>query len=240
MISASPISFNALATWAPVWIAAVIGTLGASTITGTVKVIGAQGAAGNSGAALWLIPKSGPAPGVHLRVVRMLQQHKQFRPHVLAIQVGTTVDFPNLDPIFHNAFSNIDGQPFDVGLYPPGSSRRILFHKAGIVRVFCNIHESMSAVIVVEDTPWLAVSNNRGEYSISGAPPGEYTLHIFYERATTQTLEQLTRTVAVGASDVSLPALRISGTGYIPVPHLNKHGAAYPPEEQGGTYGKTR
>jgi plastocyanin len=213
----------------------------ASTVTGKVEVTGVHGVAGNSGVALWLMPRSGTAPDRHPGQVRMLQQHKQFQPHVLAIQVGTIVDFPNLDPIFHNAFSNIDGQPFDVGLYPPGSSRRVLFHKTGIVRVFCNIHQSMSAVIVVEDTPWLAVSNERGGYTIADVPPGEYTLHVFYERATKQTLESLVRAVAVGETRTSMPALQISGTGYIAVPHQNKYGRDYPPaEDDDRLYGKKR
>ena len=213
----------------------------AATVTGKVEVTGVHGVAGNSSVAVWLMPKNGTAPYRHPGVVRMVQQHKQFEPHVLAIQAGTTVDFPNLDPIFHNAFSNIDGQPFDVGLYPPGSSRRILFHKTGIVRVFCNIHQSMSAVIVVEDTPWLAVSNERGGYTIADVPPGEYTLHVFYERATKQTLESLVRAVEVGEGRTSVPALQISGTGYIAVPHQNKYGRDYPPAgDEDGSYGKTR
>jgi plastocyanin len=215
------------------------GTALASTITGKVEVTGVHGMAGSSDVAVWLTPRSGVAPDRHSGLARMVQHHKQFQPHVLAIQTGTTVDFPNLDPIFHNAFSNIDGQPFDVGLYPPGSSRRVLFHKTGIVRVFCNIHQSMSAVIVVEDTPWLAVSNDRGGYTISDVPPGEYILHVFYERATKQTLESLTREVVVGEGRTDIPVLQISGTGYIAVPHQNKYGRDYPPTEEDG-YGKTR
>jgi plastocyanin len=213
----------------------------ASAVTGKVEVIGVHGVGGDSGVAVWLMPANGAAPNRHASVARMVQQHKQFLPHVLAIQVGSAVDFPNLDPIFHNAFSNIDGQPFDVGLYPPGSSRRVLFRKTGIVRVFCNIHQSMSAVIVVQDTPWLAVSNERGAYTIADVPPGEYTLHAFYERATKQTLESLVRTVEVTEGRTSLPALQISGTGYIAVPHQNKYGRDYPPAaDENGSYGKTR
>jgi len=209
----------------------------AGTVTGNVEVTGVRGVAGNAGAAVWLAPKNGPAVDRHPGAVRMAQHHKQFEPHVLAIQVGTAVDFPNLDPIFHNAFSNIDGQPFDVGLYPPGTSRRVVFHKVGIVRVFCNIHESMNAVIVVEDTPWLAVSNESGAYSISDVPPGGYTLHVFYERATKQTLDSLVRSVEVGEGRTSLPSLQVSGTGYIPAPHKNKYGRDYPSGGDSGTYG---
>ncbi|HTP85789.1 MAG TPA: hypothetical protein VMJ34_02530 [Bryobacteraceae bacterium] len=211
----------------------------AGTVTGTVVVTGVRGAGGNSGVAVWLIPKSGEAPRNTPGLARMIQHHKQFQPHVLAIQTGSAVDFPNLDPIFHNAFSNIDGQPFDVGLYPPGSSRRVVFHKSGIVRVFCNIHASMSAVIVVEDTPWLAVSNDRGGYTLANVPPGEYTLNVFYERATRGTLDALTRMVTVGDGRTAIAEFRISGTGYIAVPHLNKYGRQYPAEED-GSYGETK
>ena len=70
----------------------------------------------------------------------MQQKDKQFQPHVVAISLGSTVDFPNLDLIFHNAFSNFSGQPFDIGLYAPRTSRSVTFKHAGIVRVFCNIH----------------------------------------------------------------------------------------------------
>ena len=70
----------------------------------------------------------------------MIQKGKTFSPHVLAVTLGTVVDFPNYDPIFHNAFSNYDGQIFDIGLYPPGTTRSIAFRREGVVRVFCNIH----------------------------------------------------------------------------------------------------
>src|SRR5204863_367127 len=105
-----------------------------------------------SGVVVWLDPQVAmpPAPGQ----ARMLQKDKTFIPHVLPITVGTTVDFPNADPIFHNAFSNYNGQLFDIGLYAPGSSRSVRFKSAGIVRVFCNIHANMSAVIVVLATPY--------------------------------------------------------------------------------------
>src|SRR5215467_12030683 len=111
-----------------------------------------------SGVVLWLEPQERGAaapPGKH---IDMLQKDKMFQPHVLAISVGTTVDFPNLDLIFHNAFSNFSGQPFDVGLYPPHTSKNVTFTHSGIVRVFCNIHSTMSAIIAVVSTPWYAVT----------------------------------------------------------------------------------
>src|SRR5947209_1192263 len=106
-----------------------------------------------SGVVVWLEPLSNTVPvSLAPRHAKMVQKNKSFTPHVLAIPVGTVVDFPNFDPIFHNAFSNYNGQVFDVGLYPPGSSRSVRFARPGIVRVFCNIHAGMSAVIVVLNT----------------------------------------------------------------------------------------
>ena len=134
---------------------AAAGTLVAGSVSGRVELHDSQDAAVRkhmdySGVVVWLEPIAGPVPVASANAAaRMIQKDKTFTPHVLAIRTGTSVDFPNFDPIFHNAFSNYNGKLFDVGLYPPGSSRRVRFSRAGIVRVFCNIHASMSAVIVV-------------------------------------------------------------------------------------------
>ena len=141
----------------------------------------------------------------------------------MAIPVGATVDFPNRDPIFHNVFSNYNGQIFDLSLYKPNTSRDVVFKRPGIVRVFCNIHPTMSAVIAVLDTPWFAVSAGSGAFEIHDVPPGNYTLHIFHERATDETLNALTQPVTVeSGAPRALPTIRISETGYIPAPHKNK------------------
>jgi hypothetical protein len=140
------------------------------------------------------------------------------------------VDFPNFDPIFHNAFSNFDGQIFDIGLYPPGTSRSVSFRRTGIVRVFCNIHSTMSAVIVVVGTPYFVLADAEGNLMMSNVPPGEYTLHVFDERATPETLSALSRTVAVSGSDLNLDTISIPETAYIPLDHKNKYGLDYPPE----------
>jgi hypothetical protein len=157
----------------------------------------------------------------------MIQKNKTFSPHVLAIQAGTDVDFPNFDPIFHNAFSRYSGQPFDVGLYPPGTSRTVRFTRSGIVRVFCNIHPRMSAIIVVLNTPYFAETGHDGRFSID-APPGVYELHVFHERATDATLAALTRTITVDSARVEIPPIPISEAGFLPAPHKNKYDRNYP------------
>src|SRR5258708_4762517 len=82
----------------------------------------------------------GAVPVVPDKHAIMLQKNKMFTPHILPVPAGTTIDFPNGDPIFHNAFSSYSGRVFDVGLYAPGSSRSVRFQRPGVVRVFCNIH----------------------------------------------------------------------------------------------------
>jgi len=181
---------------------------------------------------VWLEPTNPVASELRsLRRYRMEQKDKQFRPHVLAIPVGATVDFPNRDPIFHNVFSNYNGQVFDLALYRPNTSKDVVFKRPGIVRVFCNIHPTMSAIIAVLDTPWFAVTNSLGAFEMPDVPSGAYSLHIFHERATDETLRALVRAVSVDRTGPPrvLEAIRISETGYIPAPHNNKWDKQYPP-----------
>ncbi len=184
-----------------------------------------------SGVVISLKPVPGPAParGADKRAV-MAQTNKTFAPHVLAVGVGTSVEFPNNDPIFHNAFSSYNGQIFDIGLYPPGTTRSVRFRREGVVRVFCNIHSSMSAVIVVLGTPYFAVTKKDGAFAIPNVPPGEYRLEVFHEHATAATLQALERRIAVEPDGASLPAVEISEAGYLPAQHKNKYGREYPPQ----------
>jgi plastocyanin len=184
-----------------------------------------------SGAVVWLEPVPAPggaSPSVRRPPAQMEQKDKQFIPHVLAIQAGTDVTFPNVDPIYHSAFSNFSGQIFDLGLYPPRTSRTVRFDRVGVVRIFCNIHSTMSAVIVVLKFPWFAVTDAAGGFTISDVPPGDYQLRVFHERAAQQTLEALDRRITVSDQDPPLPLLTISETGYVEGPHQNKYGQDYP------------
>jgi hypothetical protein len=213
----------------------------ASSVAGRVELRDSKDAAVRkkmdfSGVVVWLEPTNGkarlPPPG-H---ARMIQKDKTFTPHVLAVPMGTIVDFPNFDPIFHNAFSNYDGKQFDVGLYPPGTSQSVPFSRPGIVRVFCNIHETMSAVIAVLDTPYFDISKKDGSFQIQNVPSGEYRLHVFHERATAAILGAAERRVSVaGTESLALPTISISESGYLATPHMNKFGHVYPPsaDEQG-------
>jgi plastocyanin len=187
----------------------------------------------HSGVVVWLTPVKGvPLPAPPAKPAVMAQKNKTFQPHVLAIQAGTTVDFPNYDPIFHNAFSTYDGRVFDLGLYPPGTSRRVLFDRPGIVRVFCNIHEAMSAIIAVLPGPWFCVTPRSGAVSIPAVPEGEYMVHFFHERALPEVLEKLSRKITVGPKGEALGPITISEAGYLPMPRKNKYGLDYVPDLQ--------
>ena len=105
------------------------------------------------------------------------QRNLDFYPRVLVVQVGTVVDFPNHDRVFHNVFSFRDGRKFDLGLYPVGAVRRIPFDRPGLSRVFCNIHPNMAAYIMVVDTPHFAQSGRDGRFVLPDLPAGTFTYH---------------------------------------------------------------
>jgi len=220
-------------------------SLPAATVTGRVTLRDSRERARRSlsdysGVVVWL-ERPGTASPLSTQRVKMLQRDKTFEPHVLAITVGTTVDFPNLDPIFHNAFSVYDGQLFDVGLYPPGRSRSIRFTRPGFVRVFCNIHSTMSAVIAVMDTPFFAVTREDGRFEIPGVPEGAFELEVFHERATDATLTSLRRMIHVQQEPLALPDTVIPETGYLAIPHKNKYGRDYtPPPDDSSVYPAAR
>ncbi|HTS30220.1 MAG TPA: carboxypeptidase regulatory-like domain-containing protein [Bryobacteraceae bacterium] len=196
-----------------------------ATVSGRAQLSGAKD---HTGVVVWLEPIGAKPPETAPQTVSMAHLHKTFVPHAVALRIGSKVRFPNQDPFFHNAFSNYDGEMFDVGLHPPGSAREITFHRPGVVRVFCNIHPTMSAVIVVLDTPWFAITNAQGAFRVPDLPPGEYRLKVFYERALPETLEKLDRQIRIGPEDLSLPDLEVSEAGYVVPPHKNKFGKDYP------------
>lgn len=111
------------------------------------------------------------------RVRAVLDQRNQtFVPHVLAIQAGTSVDFPNNDRTYHNVFSLSRAKRFDLGRYPKSQVRTVRFDRPGVVRVFCDIHSHMSAFILVFAHRYFATTDETGAYRIDGVPAGAYRL----------------------------------------------------------------
>ncbi len=111
----------------------------------------------------------------------MKQERETFVPHVLAIPVGSVVDFPNGDPIFHNVFSFSKSRRFDLGRYPKGDSRSVRFDSPGVVQLFCDIHSHMNAYILVFAHRFFAVTDEQGRYRIDGIPPGRTVVAAWYE-----------------------------------------------------------
>lgn len=112
----------------------------------------------------------------------MDQKDLMFRPQVLPILIGTTVDFPNHDPLFHNVFSYSQSREFDLGRYPMGDSRSVRFDKPGIVSVYCEIHAHMNAIILVLKHPYFSTPDGNGDYVIANVPEGSYTVNFWYGR----------------------------------------------------------
>jgi plastocyanin len=116
------------------------------------------------------------------RRLEIQQKGETFVPHVLAVLRGSTVAFPNEDPVFHNVFSLSSARTFDLGRYPKGTSKDVRFDRPGTVQVFCHIHADMSAVVLVLDNPFFTVPAAPGRYMIDDVPAGEYRLVAWHER----------------------------------------------------------
>ncbi len=111
------------------------------------------------------------------------QQNRQFLPDILAVPAGATVNFPNMDPIFHNIFSLSRPKEFDLGSYNKGDSRSVTFNKPGVVSVYCHLHPNMSATIIVTPNKWYAQSDREGHFKIASVPPGHYTIVAWHKSA---------------------------------------------------------
>ena len=125
---------------------------------------------------VWLDGVQGSVSEAPGRVV-LDQRNLAFLPHVLAVRVGTRVEMPNNDRVFHNVFSFKDGKRFDLGLYPVGTTKMVEFDKPGLSRIFCNIHPTMAAYVIAVDSTRFAISGTDGRFVLNGVPPGRYQYH---------------------------------------------------------------
>ena len=164
----------------------------------------------------------------------LVQKDKNFAPHLLVVEVGSLVDFPNHDPFFHNVFSLFDGKRFDLGLYEAGATNSVRFDRVGVSFLFCNIHPQMSAVVVAVDTPYYAKTDRSGHLTISGVPYGRYEMHVWYERSLPEELKALTRAVTVSGATFNLGTLRIPENQNFTPAHKNKYGQDYAPPPTNG------
>ena len=159
----------------------------------------------------------------------MRTERKAFVPSVLPVMQGSLVAFPNLDPILHNAFSTAPGNGFDTGVYGKGEGESNTFKNVGVVRVYCNVHHSMMANILVLNTPFFATPDAQGRFQFKNLPVGPGELFVWHERATL-----FRKTYTVTANSVFSEPVTMSLTKKRIPPHLNKFGRPYRRSNDGG------
>jgi plastocyanin len=197
------------------------------TVSGQVEL---SSGTDSSNAVVWLNPVGTQAPiaaSPRHQSTQLLQKNKTFSPHLLVVQVGSAVEFPNNDPFFHNVFSLFEGKRFDLGLYEAGSTRSVVFNRAGVSYIFCNIHPEMSAVVVALKTPYYGISDNKGVVIIPNVPAGMYELEVWHERVLPENLENLKRTVTISSAGNSLGVIRLISQRHLSAAHKNKYGRDY-------------
>ncbi len=157
-----------------------------------------------------LVPLEAPAkftpPAAPLEIK---QQGQEFTPHVTALVVGTAVNFPNRDTVQHHVYSLSPPKKFELPLYAGEAKAPVVFDHPGVVALGCNIHDWMSAYVVVLATPWFAKSGADGSTTIADVPPGRYRVEVWHARlahletrdltVTTEAVAPLTFTLALKA-----------------------------------------
>jgi plastocyanin len=194
-----------------------------------------------SKAVVWLTPVGttvDPPEQKPSEIPQLVQRDKRFRPSLIVIPAGGKVEFPNHDPFFHNVFSVFDGKRFDLGLYESGTTRFVKFDKPGISFIFCNIHAEMSAVVIALATPYYAISDARGDFSIPNVPPGRYEVQIFHSAVAPDALRALSREITIAPGDASIGSFTLAESD-VTVAHKNKYGRDYDrPEPDSPAYAR--
>jgi plastocyanin len=194
------------------------------TLAGRVTLIkNGAAVADASNAVVWLEGARRSAEG-GVRAL-MKSEKKRFTPRVVVVSRQGLVDFPNVDPIYHNVFSVSGANRFDLGLYRAGASKEKKFDEAGLVRVYCNIHPQMVGFVMVVDSDFAGVTGADGSFRFEGVPVGPARLRLWHEEAA-ETAE-VALSVRPQLETSASPRLDISG--YKPQPHKNKYGKDYPP-----------
>lgn len=219
------------------WLAGVVvgiwllagGAAGASALSGRVELVTGAGRTDPSADPSLAVVYFEPVPPAAVRPaaapLEMVTRGKAFEPQVLAVTRGSTVRFPNLDPILHNVFSVSAGNRFDLGLYSKGRGKPWTFGEAGVVRVFCNVHHSMVGYVLVLETPHFTSPDARGNFTLDGLAGEGGTLTVWHPRAEPQTTRLGTTRLTPGGQ--APLAVRLPVTlERVPL-HLNKFGRDY-------------
>lgn len=177
-------------------------------------------------AVIYFRPAKAVAPAAAAEPAEMRMERKQFLPRALPITVGSAVRFENFDPILHNAFAPAGTHAFDVGLYGKGEAREHRFDKAGLVRVYCNVHHDMVGHLLVLDTPYFARPDAAGGFRLDVPPGTAGELFVWHERA------KLWRRKLDGAEAARVEVALDLSRPRVP-PHMNKFGKPYGGQRRG-------
>jgi len=179
------------------------------SLAGTMKLVGANGPILG---VIALEPASGKWKKRTPKQRTIEQRNREFAPRMLAISAGSTVSFPNFDPIFHNVYSTSHARAFDLGIYKNGETRDVTFAKEGLIRLGCNLHANMSAHLVVVAAPHYVVTDASGGFKFRSLPPGKYKLKAWAE----DTTEPVTMNVEIKSGDNTVNVSVPRGAAVIP------------------------
>jgi plastocyanin len=204
-------------------LAASTSSLHAAVVNGKVMFLTKRGQKPVIHETLVWLDAAGRAPKRSGSTFTMTTRSKAFLPHVLAVPAGSTINFPNEDPISHNLFSLTPGNTFDLGLYRKGAGKAHKFEAPGAVNVYCNVHPNMSAVVHVMNTPYYGFADAKGDYSFD-VPAGKYRITAWNEQggSASSDIEVKPDGTIAGAT-----LLTIDGRNARTVQHTNKFGQAY-------------
>ena len=179
-----------------------------------------------AGAVVWVVDPAAAKQAAATARPKIASKKKRFDPHVAVVPEGGTVEFPNLDGIYHNVFSLSEKARFDLGLYRNGASRTMTFESPGPVKIYCNIHPQMAAVLVVIDGGIWAQAGADGVAVLRHVPPGKATVRAWDEKG-----GELSAAVEVPTDGAVPLAISLDGSGWRETGHKNKYGKDYPPPE---------
>jgi plastocyanin len=210
--------------------AALAPAAGAADVGGTVRLsLGEGRSAPGVDSVVWVKGVLAPGARSSAHPPAVASKGKRFDPHVLVVTRGAMVTFPNVDSIFHNAFSRTPGSEFDLGLYRRGAARAHTFRTTGLVHLYCNIHAEMAAyVLVLEPEDAFAVVDETGAFRLSGLPARPLTLRVWSEKGGEKEVP-----VDLGTGPAAPLEIVLDASGYRRAAHKNKFGRDYPPATEG-------
>ena len=172
-------------------------SIAASAATVVVEVRDPQGAP-LTDAVVYATPEGHDSAHANRGAAVMDQKDKTFVPHVLPVQVGTSVKFPNSDDIQHQVYSFSPAKTFQLPLYKGTPANPVIFTSAGVVTLGCNIHDKMNGFIVVLDTPYFEKTETGGRVEVRNLEPGKYSVHVWHPDMASEPPAQ---TISIGDSD---------------------------------------